>query len=274
MARAYQVTNKSGNLAEADLKNDGSLKNFGLLKVGTDGKINAGDVALGTFLMNPATYEENKSSNWAPQNVPGQSDPIYQWVSGGPRVVTFEALVTRDSIHLGGSSGGLLDNLAGAALSVVGDIASNFAGVSLPPAASLFPGPDPNSGTTLSVADKLNYYRSLLYAKYTEAFSGLSASPPLVVMFSGNSFRGNLEAGTGNSDPNGDYFPVWFVQNLNIKITKQLPNLDPMEARVTFTLHEYPVKPISIGNFLPTPPAPAGSNSLLGNVGKAFGGLF
>lgn len=278
MARAYQTTDKSqqDNLAKPDQKNDGKLRNFALVKFNIQGQVVTPEIPTATFLLNPATYEETKSNNWSPQNVPGQSDPVYQWISGGPRVVTFEALVTRDSIHLDKTSPSFGEQLAGAALNVVGDIASSFAGVALPPIGSLFPTPSDEDGTQLSIADKIEYYRSLLYPTYSTEYASLAASPPLVVMFAGKTFRGSLSPVSGPEGPNStDYVPVWFVQNLNIRITKQLPNLDPMEAKVTFTLHEYPVKPLSIGNFAATSAvaAPSGS-SILGNIGNALGGVF
>jgi len=35
---------------------------------------------------------------------------------------------------------------------------------------------------------------------------------------------------------------IWVVTNLRIKITKQLPNMSPMEAIVSFELTQYNIK--------------------------------
>lgn len=279
MARVERGTDKNNveNIATPK-DNDGKLKSVALLRVNSSGQIEGSETQLkrSIFLINPSTYEESKSANWAAQQVPGQSDPIYQWVSSGPRQISFEALVTRDSIHYeaGAGGGSLVDSLVDTAANVVGGIASQLAGVTLPPVGSLFPGPDPGAGTQLSIVDKLNYYRSLLYPIYTEGYAGLGASPPLLVLAAGRSIRGkisgSISAPSGLND--GGYIPAWILTNLNIRITKQLPNLDPMEAMVTFTLNEYPIKPISSGNFSQVEViAPAASG---GGLADLLGGLF
>ena len=266
-------------LAKQGVNNDGKLRTFGLFALDKDGIVDSKKKVIdkGTFLLNPATFEESKTSNWSPQNVPGQSNPVYQWVSGGARQITFEALVTRDNFHAGSSeSGDILSNLAGAALNAVGGIASELAGVSLPPLASLFPGPDPGSGTALSIVDKLDYYRSLLHPIYTQGHTSLYQAPPLVVLAAGSTFAGVPTPLDGPIAPpstkaSGSYVPVFIVTSLNIRITKQLPNLDPMEAMVNFTLQEYAIRPISSLNFQSgEPPAGGDSFSLLGAIGSLF----
>jgi len=245
---------KSGSLADAKTKNDGILKNAALFKIDNTGKIQT-DIKQALFLLNPSTYEENKTSNWIPNPVPGQSHPIYQWISGGPRIVTFEALVTRDSSHFlrpkdSDLLGKFLNTLKDSALKVVGDVASSFAGINMPPITDLFPLDDSDAGNNLSISNYLNYYRSLLYPTYTEDYK-LAGSPPLIVLITGDTFTNAKLSGSYSTPPvSGEYLPVWIITNLNIRITKQLSNLHPMEAFVTFTLHEYPTKSINFANFI------------------------
>ncbi len=261
---------KLASIAEPGVSNSNDgLKKAALIRITPDGKINKEEFRA-KFLLNPASYEENKGSNWIPNNVPGQSHPVYQWVSGGPRIVTFEALITRDGSHYPEQAdGSFLGDLADAAIKVVGDIASSFAGIDLPPVTDLFPQPDPTSGNQLSISPYLDYYRSLLYPTYTEDYK-LSQSPPLVGLLIADTFSQGL-SGDFYTPPGGTstpYFPVWMVTNINIRVTKQLPNLNPMEAFVTFTLHEYPAKPISIGNLISILDS---SSSGLGGIGGLLG---
>jgi len=263
MARKPQI--KSG-LAEARGPNEG-LKKAAIVKVSSSGEI-LKDEADSIFLLNPSSYEENKTSNWIPNNVPGQSHPVYQWVSGGPRIVTFECLVTKESSHfLRPKDSNLWGSFVDSATKVVGDIASSFAGIDLPPITDLFPIDAPGAGNDLSIAATLDYYRSLMYPTYTADYK-LSNSPPLIVLITGDTFSRFL-AGEKYSAPgsSGSYLPVWVVTNLNIRIIKQLPNLHPMEAFVTFTLHEYPTKSVNISNFVKSNiPSSLGITDIAGSV--------
>lgn len=227
--------------------NDGKLLSCCLYKVdAVTGNIIT-DVR-GKFLLNPASFNENKTANWATQQIPGNSDPVYQYMGGGPRTVTFDTLVTRDTSHLDSAEeDNPLQDLAGAAFTAVGAVASAFAGVTLPPITDLF-GSLASGKDRLSISNRLAYYRSLLYPLYTTNYAGLVQSPSLVVLLAGASFTDAELTKTSsvlNKNSGETYTPVWIVTNLNIRITKQLPNLDPMEAIVSFTLNEYTTAPTS-----------------------------
>lgn len=190
----------------------------------------------GFFTLNPESYEENKQSNWVPQPINGQSDPIMQWSSGGARMISFDALVTRDVAQPPKKD--LKSDLKNAALNAVGSIASNFFGVNVPPISDLLKG---SSDTPeLGISDYLNFYRSLLYPTYNKA-GRLSSSPPLIVLFVGDSFTNSLND-YAEGQPITDKNHVWVITNLRIKITKQLLNLTPMEAVVSFQLVEYNIR--------------------------------
>ena len=249
---------KDGGIAKPS-DNTGKLLKVGLYRVSSDGTVSLTD-EKGTFLLNPSNYTESKTTNWQAHNIPGQSNPVHQWISGGPRQVTFDALVTRDSSDFDKKTPSLLGGLVDKGLEVVGSIASEFAGVSIPPLDNLF-STTAAPGTKLSIADKLGYYRSLQYPIYSSNYSALIASPPLLVLVAGRTFSDEQPNKMVLPTPGSPYLPIWVLTSLSIKITKQLPNLDPMEAIVSFGLEEYSSAPPSANSF----EAKAGSG-LKGNL--------
>lgn len=196
------------------------------------------------FLINPDSIEDNKSINWTSHNIPGQESPVYQWTSGGARVVSFEALVTHDTIYLPTEP---QDNsLTGTVLNVIGSIASNFLGIQIPPLAALG-APAEDSKNTLSIVRELEVYRNLYRPKYTQN-AKLESSPPLVVLYLGTSL--GTEALPDPNTPNGEitkFALLWMLTSLNIKITKWLPNLRPMEAVVSFQFTQYQITSLRTG---------------------------
>jgi len=235
---------RGGNyLADTSSENTGELLRSGIFTIDERGNINKNN-PCGVFLLNPSSWEESKSANWVPQNIPGQSDQILQWISSGPRQVNFDALVTADTSDFASDvkfgKPGADSNPINKALSVVGKIASSFFNVSVPaPRASLVT--KDNKGDKLDISNYLNYYRSLLYPVYDDKLlpvpKRLRNSPPLCVLFAGNSL---------SNSPKGDRVSrnseLWVVTNLRIRITKQLPNLSPMEAVVSFQLTQYTIR--------------------------------
>jgi len=233
--KQLQKTPISANLADGGGTNDGTLKVAAIFPVDSDGTIlDFPEDGAGYFLLNPSTFTETKSSNWAQQTVPGQSDPILQWTGGGPRTVSFSALVTRDtSNYLSGQNlkPGKSKDSSLSLKSVFGDIAASFSKTTLPQ-----PRQEIQYGDQLDVSAYLDYYRSLLYPTYAKNGT-LTASPPLIVLFIGKALS-TIPYGskiTTESD-------VWVITNLEIQVTKQLPNLAPMEALVNFQLTQYTIK--------------------------------
>ena len=237
-------TNTLDSIANAYGRNDGTLKAAALFTVGIRGEIERTET--GIFLLNPTSITEGKQSNWAQQTVPGQSDPVLQWTSSGPRTLSFQALVTADTsdfvsgqkIKPGKSSGGPLDRLD----TVIGGIASRFFKVAAPMARQ-----DTPDKTELDISNYLNYYRSLLYPVYDKQENPrrLTGSPPLCVLFMGNAVTKFPygEKVTGQHD-------LWVVTSLEINVTKFLPNLAPMEATVSFQLTQYNVRSFDRKRFL------------------------
>lgn len=53
------------------------------------------------FQYNPESLQDTKGNNYQQKEVPGGSLPLYQWVAGGERLVSFTAMFTNDLEPLG-----------------------------------------------------------------------------------------------------------------------------------------------------------------------------
>lgn len=243
-----------------------------IAKINPDGTIDEGSKSLGKLLLNPESLEDSKTSNWVANNIPGQSDPIYQWVSGGARTITFDALVTKDTSEVPylKSSDDPLAGVIDSSVNAIGSIASNFAGANLPPAADLFnslKGNTSGTGEELSIEAQLNYYRSLLYPIYAQG--RLATSPPLIVLYFGKSLGSlNTVADTTISEEND----IWILTELRIRITKQLPNLTPMEATCSFRFNQYAIKSLETKHFIAIDQGASVPSG--GSIGQTISGFF
>lgn len=224
----------------------GMLRKAALFRVDSEGNIIKN--RAGVFALNPSSYEENKSANWSQQAVPGQSDPILQWVNSGARTVSFEALVTADTSYF--QSGvttkpGEETDPVKKTLNQIGQIASAFFKVTLPPPRQTTQ-VAANQGDSLDISAYLDYYRSLLYPTYDNATNPtkLRYSPPLLVLYAGKSI---IKVPYENRI--SSQHDLWVLTDLKIRITKQLPNLAPMEAQVQFTLVQYNIRSFDTNRF-------------------------
>lgn len=233
MARRQQ-TKRSDAIASPQNNNTGLVK-AALFTVTSAGAITNHTAA--PFLLNPNGVEDTKSGNWVENNIPGQSDPVLQWVSGGARNLSFTALVTRD---IADSPATDWESVAqDTALTAVGAIASRLAGINIPPLAdakAAFLGTS-DYGNTLGISAMLDYYRSLMYPIIDEN-SKLESSPPLVVLAMGTTLSDMKDKKVSGkiTKTNTD---LWVTKNVSIRTTKWLPNLAPMEAEVTFQFTQY-----------------------------------
>jgi hypothetical protein len=218
-----------------------------LFRIDSDGTIIKNKA--GVFLLNPASYEDSKNANWAQQNVPGQSDPVLQWVSSGTRTVSFEALITADTsdfddgiINVSSENDEAgIDNF----VNKVGKLASAFFKITVPSSrqsAQI----KASKGDALDISKILNYYRSLLYPTYDNIINPkrLQQSPPLLVLYAGSAivkvkYEKRISA----------QHDLWVLTDLRIRITKQLPNLAPMEAIVQFNLVQYNIRSFDSNRF-------------------------
>lgn len=245
---AIRSTRKSATSTMSGLANvnsdSKSLKRAALLTVDTKGNIQVDSRAI--FMLNPSAVEDSKSANWVQHQIPGQSDPVMQWISSGPRTVTFEALVTADTSNFSSERDKTITDKSNPKnlTEYLGEIASQFFGVSLP-------APRNTQALTntvvLDISSTLDYYRSLLYPEYVndgKTSARLQASPPLLVLMMGSSIaKLPYEKRITNKHD------VWVLTDLRIRVTKQLQNLSPMEATVQFTLVQYNIRSFSGSRF-------------------------
>jgi len=49
-----------------------------------------------TFQYYPETISDKKGVTWSSKEMPGGSHPIYQWISGGERIISFTAVFTQE----------------------------------------------------------------------------------------------------------------------------------------------------------------------------------
>lgn len=194
------------------------------------------------LLLNPSSITESKAANWIRQEIPGQSDPLLQWVSGGERVVSFTAFVTKDLadnytvdnrdnvglvtlIESDSATSGL--EVVNPIASTEGNILSELRQINL----------DFNITTEsrikqtaflISIQSNLDYYRSLLMPrKSSRRFQ--KKTPPLV----------KLDVGDILGSRNTVAQQKWVLLAYDFNITEYTPDLKPTKAMVNFTFIEY-----------------------------------
>jgi len=231
---------------------EGFLRRAALFKVDIAGNIIPDP--LGIFPLNPTMFNESKSANWIQSNVPGQSDPIFQWSSSGARTVTFDALITTDTSDFTVEESKAATEKAKPKhmKEAIATFAMKLFKVQVPPPRST---QKLKNSEVLDISNILDYYRSLLYPTYSDP-SGkgvpqrLKASPPLLVLLAGSGVAklaySIAASGKGKITNKHD---VWILTDLRINITKQLPNLAPMEATVSFTLVQYNIRSFDANRF-------------------------
>lgn len=243
--RPPKRTKTMDNVANVSTDFTSNLRVSALFTVDNEGLVETPQT--GIFLLNPSTLEETKKANWVQQTTPGNSDPVLQWLSSGPRMVSFDALVTVDTSDFisAAKKPGKEEDRSSLNKIFTGSIASAFAKTVTPPSPRIQNPGDENP--SLDISNYLNYYRSLLYPVYDDLDNPrmLRSSPPLLVFLNGSSVN-KFASGTritSNSD-------LWVLTDLRIRITKQLPNLAPMEATVSFQLMQYNIRSFDRRRFL------------------------
>ena len=192
------------------------------------------------LLLNPDSINETKAANWVQQQVPGQSDPLLQWISGGERVVSFSALVTKDLANnptltqtTSTQRVTLIEgDAASAGLEIVNPIntteADILGGLSQQ---DIIAGPistEQRKTWLTSIQTNLDYYRSLLAPRKSNRRFQLK-SPPIVRLDMGD-ILGNRRVVARQR---------WLLLSYDFNITKFSPDLLPIEATVNFTFIEY-----------------------------------
>lgn len=200
---------------------------------------------LHTLILNPESLTETKSANWVKQYIPGQSDPLLQWISGTERTITFIAKITLDIAENFTVNSGrdqeewslqiepelveqsqITDTYNA---KVLGRLSSNqeITGEDSP-----LIWDDAQVEATYrwkqSIQPQLDYYRSLLVPRKS-SIRGQSKTPPLVKLV-----MGNILGGTSISRDQ-----KFILASYQIQITQTSTDLMPTGADVTFTFIEY-----------------------------------
>jgi hypothetical protein len=130
----------------------------------------------------PEEINDNKQTNWETKNIPGLSHPIYQWISGGGREISFTAIFTRDRA-LTSVEKQLLNSVE-----VDASYASSFIGTLSGVPGTSFPY-DPRN---VDIPSALAYLRQFLYPTYSNNPQE-RAKPPakLILGFPGSRINAN-----------------------------------------------------------------------------------
>ena len=115
--------------------------------------------AFQAFQYFPEKITDSKSVDYASKTIPGGSHPIYTFISGGERTITFDVIFANDENPDAGAS--LKNFLTGKA---------NFSPLSLGKIR-----PD-----VVDIKEAVKWLRSFLYPEYK---NNIAKAPPLVVLF-------------------------------------------------------------------------------------------
>jgi len=200
---------------------------------------------LTTLLLNPESVTETKAANWIQQNIPGQSDPLLQWINGSARTVTFTAKVTLDLVEnatVERRSGTndiwsleiepelsriqeITDGYNAAILGQLYNVSNRVSQEAL----------QANQGQARdafrwqqSIQPQLDFYRGLLVPR-TGSRRNQLRTPPLVRLYMGDVL------GAASYSANQDFI----LASYNFNILQTTPELLPTVADVTFTFIEY-----------------------------------
>jgi len=141
-----------------------------------------------SFQYFPETISDHRSVEWVTKNVVGGSHPIYQWVYGSGRTLSFEAIFTTDNApqsqsgaegiaatieNIGTTISNVTKNPLGAAISAVKGKSENRWNLGVPG--------DPNSA---GVEAALAWLRSKTYPKFQ---GRVAKAPPIMLLVLPNS---------------------------------------------------------------------------------------
>lgn len=204
----------------------------------------ASNPMLTTLLLNPESLTETKAANWIQHNIPGQSDPLLQWISGSSRTVTFMAKVTLDlvenfTVSQGGDSNiwnleiepelsnirEITESNNAAILDQLYNVSARLFGSDPTPAAEAGAG---GLRWKQSIQPQLDFYRGLLVPRAGSRRNQVR-TPPLVRLYMGDVL------GRASYSANQDFI----LASYSFNILQTTPELLPTMADVTFTFIEY-----------------------------------
>lgn len=232
---------------------------------------------LTTLILNPESLNETKAANWVQQNIPGQSDPLMQWISGSARTVSFTAKVTLDIVENFTVSSTdnadiwslevepelsriseITEGYNSAILSQLYNVSARVNASSVTPAAIDQQNAAIQDNKRIrwkqSIQPQLDFYRGLLVPREGSRKNQLR-TPPLVRLYMGDIL------GAANYSANQDFI----LASYSFNITQTTPELLPTSADVTFTFIEYNDKSKSLKP-VPTPSIDRGGAKLSNDV--------
>ena len=163
----------------------------------------------------PQSLQDDYQPNYAEHQIPGGSHPLYQWVNGGGRTLTFQSVFTSEL------------NITRGSVGAVGNI--------LGPIASVSSVLTPSSQFTNDVAGALSRIRSFMLADYPRGGQQGITTPPQILTLT---FPGTKLAG------NSDSVNV-ILRAAPITIEAWYPNGEIRVATVDFTFNEVVQSPAS-----------------------------
>ena len=191
--------------------------------------------------LNPESVTEQKSANWVKKYIPGQSDPLLQWINGTERVVSFDVLVTKDKQEnptissQNEESFQIITNEATSASAGLEVSNTNIPVTEATILKEISPGEITlvNDETeqkywSLSIQSYLDYYRSLLVPRTSERLNQFK-TPPLI----------KLTMGSILGPPEQIENSRWVLASYTKNITRFNPDLEPIEATVSLSFIEY-----------------------------------
>lgn len=220
-----------------------------------------------TVLLNPTTISEQKSSNWMKHYIPGQDNPLLQWINGTERIVSFQVRLTKDlaenatiTATSANSRIGLFDsNLKFSLNNSVSTKTANILGSLV--GKKLGPLPTPNQPIPnvtyydLDITPYLEYYRNLLRPRKSNRKNQVK-TPPLV----------SLRMGDLLGPEELEVKKRYILVSYNTVITKLSPDLKPTDATVNLTFIEYTSETRFFDHTIPSKK----SELKLDNPGKKF----
>lgn len=138
------------------------------------------------FQYFPETITDSYSAEWVQKNIIGGSHPIYQWIHGNARSISFEAVFSADAPPKGYDSIGSNGPLASAASAisdvgaVVGEISKNPLGTAI----SLAKNAAGGGKESIDIAGAIAWLKSKLYPDYQ---NGIALPPPKMLLILPNS---------------------------------------------------------------------------------------
>jgi hypothetical protein len=152
---------------------------------------------LRSFQYYPETISDSYSTEWAQKNIIGGSHPIYQWMHGNARMISFEAVFTADIDPYPPPSGSSLLGAASNAINDAGAIASALSSNPLGTAIAAVKTAIGGNSSSLDPAGAAAWLRSKLYPTYS---SGVANPPyPMYLIMPNSGITSGVGLGTTTS---------------------------------------------------------------------------